>query len=290
MDATGRDAFAAARISALYLVSLLTAASAEVAWRPASPLRLAAHALALGLALLLGTLLAEALSAVATAALRRRARLLALLLVPIPSVFAVVVAWSAPRLAAEAASALIFLQAAILLLAEAFGIEPLALWGALVLALVAAAGGGLPGAVGLTGFLVLVGMFFSLDHVLTRLALWPHVLAPPLERVLGDALRALAVPVILLGVALAFLPAPPPALDERGTLTVAAPEVERAYRWLILVALLGTGSLVFAVRWLRGRGRDTPPSWRCRRATWRPRSSSKRLPPTTRHTRRLAAA
>jgi hypothetical protein len=102
-------------------------------------------------------------------------------------------------------------------------------------------------------------VFFSLDHVRHRLALWPHILAPGVGLVLKDALRTLAVPVILLAVGVTLLPAPPPTVDGRGVSPVAAPEVERAYRWLIVVALVGTGSLVLAVRWLRGRGRDTPP-------------------------------
>jgi hypothetical protein len=259
MYANDREALTATRVSALYLVSLLAAASADVAWRPTSPLRLAGQAVMLGLALVLGALLAEALSAVGTAGLRRRARLLTLLFVPIPTVFALTVAWSAPQLAAEAASALALLQVALLLLSEAFALELLALWGALVLALVAAAGGGLPGAIGLSGFLALTGLFFSVDHVQRRLTLWPQMPAPALKMVLGDTLRALAVPVILVGVALVVLPGAPPAVEGRGPLTVGSPEVTRAYRWLLLVALAGTGSLVLAFRWLRGRGRDTPP-------------------------------
>jgi hypothetical protein len=259
MGAADRDSLAATRVSALYLVSQLAAASADLAWRPLSPLRLAGLAIAFGLALLLGVLLAEALSAVGTAALRRRARLLAFLLVPVPAVFALVVAWSAPNLAMEAVRALVLLQVAVLLLSEAFGLELLALWGALLLALAAAAGGGLPGVIGLTGFLTFAGVFFSLDHVLRRLALWPQAPAPALGRVLREALPVLAAPVILLGMALLVLPAAPPVTDGSGSLSVTDSEVGRAYRWLILVALAGTGSLVLAFRWLRGRGHDTPP-------------------------------
>jgi hypothetical protein len=259
MGFTDREALTSGRVSALYLVSLLAAASAEVAWRGARPLHLAVHAVALGVALLLGALLAEALSAVGTAVLRRRARLLAFLFVPLPTVFALAVAWSAPLLAGEAASALALLQVALLLLSEAFGLELLALWGALVLSLVAAAAGGPPAVIGLAGFLVLAGLFFSLDHTLTRLAPWPHVPAPALGLVLRDALRALAGPVILLVITLAVLPGPAPAVQGGGGPTVTAPEAARAYRWLILVALLGTGSLVVVFRWLRGRRSDAPP-------------------------------
>jgi hypothetical protein len=196
---------------------------------------------------------------VGTAALRRRARLLTFLFVPIPTLFALVVAWSAPQLAGEAASALALVQVALLLVSEAFALELLALWGALVLGLVAAAGGGLPGAIGLSGFLALAGLFFSVDYVLRRLALWPHMPAPALKLVLGDTLRALAGPVILLAVALVLLPGAPAAVEGQEPLTVSSPEVARAYRWLLLVAAAGTGLLVVAFRWLRGRGRDTPP-------------------------------
>jgi hypothetical protein len=259
MGFTDREALASGRVSALYLVSLLATASAEVAWRGARPLHLAVHAVGLGVALLLGALLAEALSAVGTAALRRRARLIAYLLVPLPTVFVLAVAWSAPLLAGEAASALALLQVALLLLSEAFGLELLALWGALVLSLVAAAVGGPPAVIGLAGFLALAGLFFSLDHTLKRLAPWPQAPAPALGLVLGDALRALAVPVILLVIALAVLPNPAPAVQGGAGPTVTAPELARAYRWLILVALVGTGSLVLVFRWLRGRRADAPP-------------------------------
>jgi hypothetical protein len=170
MDAPGLVRLAAARVVALYLLSLLATAGADLAWRPPDLLRLAAHALTLGFAVGLGSLLPDALSAVGAAGLRTRARLLAFLFLPLPGLVALAAAVATPRLAAPAASALAFLQVAVLLFAEALAIEILALWGAFVLTLLAALAGGLPALVGLTGFLALAAAFFGLDHVLRRLA------------------------------------------------------------------------------------------------------------------------
>jgi hypothetical protein len=258
MAGGGREALATARLASLYALSLLTVAATEVAWGRGAPIGLALLAATLGLALVLGTFLAHALSAVATGRLRRRARLLALVLVPVPSAFALAMAFSAPRLAAALASALVLLQIGLLFLCEAFGLELLVLWGSLVLALVAVPGGQIHGAVSLTGFLALAGVYFALDHVQRRLALWPHAPAPPVGRVVKDALRAVAVPVILLGAALAVLPAPAPEAA-RDALAVAAPEVGGAYRWLILIVLAGTGALALALRGLRPRTSEASP-------------------------------
>jgi hypothetical protein len=179
---------------ALYFLSLLATAGADLAWRPPDVLRLAGHAVTLGLAVGLGSLLPDALSAVGAAGLRRRTRWLAFLFLPLPGLLALAVAVAAPRLAAQAASALAVLQVAVLLFAEALAIEVVALWGALVLTLLAALAGGLPALVGLTGFLALAAVFLGLDHVSRRLAAWPGVAAPALRLVLADALGRVVVP------------------------------------------------------------------------------------------------
>jgi hypothetical protein len=259
MDAHGVARLAAARLAALYLLSLLAAASADLAWHPPGVRRLAAHAAGLGLAVGLGSLLPDAFSAVGAASLRVRARLASFLLVPLPGLVALAVAVAAPRLAGQAASALALLQLALLLVAEALGVEVLALWGAFVLTLLAALAGGLPSLVGLTGFLVLAAVFFALDHVLRRLGAWPGTRAPAVRVVVADALLAVAAPVVLLAAALLLLPAPTPASLAEGGTVVLAPGVRRAYEWLTLVALAGGASVVFLVRWLRGGEREAPP-------------------------------
>jgi Domain of unknown function (DUF4129) len=259
MEAPGLEKLAASRQVALYLLSLVATASADLAWRPPSLARLAGHAAALGLALGLGSLLADSLSAMGAAGARHRIRFFVLTSVPLPTFFALSVAWTAPPFAATAASALGLVQVAVLLLADALGLEILVLWSALCLALVAAARGGLPGGVGLTGFLALASVFFALDHACRRLAAWPNLGAPPPGLVIRDALRTAAAPVLLLGIALALLPAPPPSLAGAQPVGVAAPEVRRAYQWLILVALAGAGTLTVVFRWLRGRGAQAPP-------------------------------
>jgi len=259
MEAPGVARLAAARMAALYLLSLLAASGADLAWRSPDIRRLAAHAVTLGLAVGLGSLLPDALSATGAAALRARVRLVALLFLPAPGLLALTVAVAAPRLAAEAASALALLQVAVLLVAEALALEILALWGALVLTLLAALAGGLPAVVGLPGFLALAAAFFGLDHVLRRLAVWPATPAPPVRHVLADALRAVAVPAVLLVPALLLLPAPSPAAFGDGGAAAPGPEVRRAYQWLALVALAGGGAVTLLVRWLRGGESEASP-------------------------------
>jgi hypothetical protein len=249
-----------ARLLALYLVSLVAAASADLAWQPPSLLRLVGLAAGLGLALSLGTLLADALSAVGSAGVRLRARLLALVLVPLPSLLAVAVAWTAPSLAPLAASALVLVQAALLLVGESLGLTLLALWGALFLSLVAAARGGLPGAVAFASLLVLAGVCFALDHAISRLAIRPGVPGPTPVRVVADALRLLAVPALLLVLSLWLAPSWSPATSAgAGVRLPEAPEVRRAYQWLVLAALAGMGALTLVLRWLRGREGEAPP-------------------------------
>jgi hypothetical protein len=259
VDALALARLAAARGAALYLLSLLAAAGADLAWRPPDVRRLAAHAVALGLAVGLGSLLPEALSAVGAATLRARARLVALLFLPLPGLVALALAVAAPQLAPQAASALALLQAGVLLVAEALAVEVLALWGALLLTLLGALVGGLPALVGLTGFVVLAAVFFASDHVLRRLAAWPGVPPPAVRPVLAGALRAVAVPAVLLAAALLLLPAPPPGALGAGGAAALEPELRRAYEWLALVALAGGGTLVLVMRWQRGGGSEAPP-------------------------------
>jgi hypothetical protein len=185
---------------------------------------------------------------------------MAFLTLPLPTLFALAMALVSPRLAAQAVSALALLQTAVLLAAEAIGLELLALWAALVLVLVAVAGGGLPAVVAPTGFLALAGAFFALDHALRRIAAWPNVPPPPLGLVLRDAARTVAAPVLLLAAALVAWPTPPLSAGTDGPMeSLALPEVRRAYQWLALVALAGMGTLTLVFRWLRSGGSDTPP-------------------------------
>ncbi len=249
-----------ARHLALYLISLLAVSNADLAWREPSPLRLAGQAAALALTQALGTLLADVLSGLGAAAARRRARGVAFAVFPLPGLFALAAALAAPHLAAQAVSALALLQAAVLLLGEALGVEILVLWGALLLGVVAAMAGGPPAAVGLAGFLAASGAFFSLDHAARRLAAWPRIPALPVRLVLGDASRLLAVPVVLLAATIAVLPPrPSEAFAETPRPTLSRPEAQRVYLWLALVVLAGTGGAALVFRWLRGRGDEAPP-------------------------------
>jgi Domain of unknown function (DUF4129) len=267
MDDTASSSLDAARLVALYLLSFLASSSADLAWRPPRPSRLAAWVLLPGLAVVIGRFLTEALSAVGSAGVRRRARLLALVAVPLPTVLAAMVAWGFPALGPAVASALGLLQVAGLLVAEALGLELLVLWGGFLLAIVAAAGGGLLGTLALAVLLVLAAVFFALDHAVTRLTVWPGSPAPPLGRVVGDALRLVAPSVVLLGVALFVLPSSPSVTGRPLARTAplplpapgSAPDLHRAYSWLTLLALAGVVTLVLVFRWLRGRGKGARP-------------------------------
>jgi len=259
----------AARRVSLYLVSLVAAGSADLAWRDPSPLHLFAQGTVLALVVWLSEPLTEALSSVGGAGVRRRARILAFLFVPPPTLFALVTAWAAPALAGQAAGALFLVQVGLLLVADALGLEVLALANALVLTLVAAAGGGLPAGIALCGFLVLVGVFLTLDHTAQRLSSWPNLPPPPLRLVLGEALRLMAAPVVLLALALLVLPdSAPPSVSRRGgrhapiSDPISEPggaEARRVHQWLVLVVLAGAGSMVLALRFLRGTGSDARP-------------------------------
>ena len=260
MEALGTARLLAARLLALYLLSLVAVAGADLAWRTPSLGRLTGYAVAMGFAVLLGGFVSDASSALGAAGPRRRARLIALVCLPVPGFFGLVAALAAPVLAAKAATGLALLQVAVLLACEALSLELVALWGALVLTILAAAGGGLAALVSLPGFVVFASIFLSLDYVTRRLLAWPSVPAPALSRVLTGALRALAVPVFLLATALVFLP--PPSLEglAGGRGPAFAGEVQRAYRWLALLAVLGGGATLVVMRWLRGGGGDESPA------------------------------
>ena len=254
MDAPGTAQLAAARLAALYLLSLLAVAGADLAWRAPSLARLAGHALGLCLALLLGGPLKDASSAWTAAGSRRRARWIAFLFLPLPGVFALVAVLAAPVLAAKAATGLASLQLILLLIADALALELVAVWGALALTILAAVGGGLPAVVSLPGFLLLASVFFSLDYVTKRLAAWTYVPPPALRLVLANALRAVALPAVLLAAALLLLPSPVIEGLAGGQAPAFVGEVQRAYRWLALLAVLGGATTLVVMRWLRGGG------------------------------------
>lgn len=255
---------AAARLQALSLLSVLTISSAGLAWRPPNLFHLAAGALLPGVCVILGGLLAQALSGVGAAGLRRRARLLATLFVPVPILLAAMLPWGTPAVGPQVALGLVLVQLLLLLCAETLGLEMLAVWGAFVLAVVAAAGGAFTGAVALVAVLGLAAVFFALDDVSQKLASWPGTPTPPLGPILRDAVGLAAVPVAFLTVALPVALALSSTLGsgtaaEDRHLSMPSEEIQRAYEWLVLLVLFGTGGLVLAFRLLKGRGKDARP-------------------------------
>jgi len=258
MDGRAAASLAGARLVALYLLSLVAVAGADLAWRTPSLARLAGYALGLSVVMVLGASLRDASSAWAAATARRRARFVAFLFLPLPGFLALVAGLSAPALAERAAAGLAVLQLLVLVIGDALSLELLAVWGALVLTLLAGAGGGLAALVSLPGFLVLAGVFFSLDYATKRLAAWPSVAAPALRLVLGNALRAVAPPAVMLVAALAFLPSPRVQGLAEGGVPAFTAEVQQAYRWLALLAVLGGAGMIVVMRWLRGGSDEAP--------------------------------
>ena len=242
----------AARQVALYLLSLLAVASAEIAWLGARPQRLLAHAAALGFTLLLGDFLADALSGVGAAGWRKRARLLALVTFGWLGFLALMAGVADPVLAARAAEACALLQAAALLLAEVLGLHLAALGTALVLVILAGLAGGAPAAVAVTGFLATVSFFLAFDHALRKLQSRPTSEARLLGTIARGAARMVA-PVALV-LTLVFVAAPPTrsAPSETSARPVAVEQVRRAYLWLFLLALGGGGAVLALARLFRG--------------------------------------
>lgn len=242
----------AARQLALYLLSLLAVASAEIAWFGARPLRLLAYAGVLGASLLFGDLVADAVSGLGAVGARRRARLLALLAFAWLGFLAVMAAVADPLLAARAAEACALLQCAALLLAEVLGLTLAALGTGLVLVILAGLAGGAPAAVAVMGFLATVSFFLAFDHTLRRLQSRPASEA----RLLGTTARGAArmvAPVLLL-LALFFVAVPPTrsTYSGMGAHPVAVEQVRRAYVWLFLLAVGGGGAVLALARLFRG--------------------------------------
>lgn len=243
----------AARQVALYLLSLLAVASAEIAWLGARPLRLLAHAAALGFTLLLGDFLADALSGLGAAGWRKRARLLALVAFGWLGFLALMAGVADPVLAARAAEACALLQAAALLLAEVLGLHLAALGTALVLVILAGLAGGAPAAVAITGFLATVSFFLAFDHALRKLQSRPTSEARLVGTTARGAARMMA-PVALV-LTIVFVAAPPTRSTPSGigdARPVAVEQVRRAYLWLFLLALGGGGVVLGLARLFRG--------------------------------------
>jgi hypothetical protein len=249
-----------ARQATLYLLSLASIAGAEIAWRQAGPLRVAALAGLVAGAMLLGAVLADALSGTIAAGVRRQARLVLYGLVPIVGLLSLATGLAGATLAARGAEVLGLLLLATLLLGEPLRLELLAVWGTLLLTLLAALGGGPPALIGLPAWLALAGLFFAFDHAARTLAAWPAARPPRTSRLALDAARVLALPLLLLSAGLIALPGArraAPSLERESAAVL--PEIRRSYEWLLIVALAGGGGVAFVFRWLRGDEKEGAP-------------------------------
>jgi uncharacterized protein DUF4129 len=248
----------AAQKLALYLLSLLAVASAEIGWRRPDPLTLLGHAAGLAFMMLLGGLLADLLSGVMTAGWRRRARLLVLGAYVFLGFVALVAGAADARLAGRGVEACALLQWAALLLAEVLNLHLAALGNALVLVILAALAGGAPAAVSVTSFLAAAGFFLAFDHAARRLQARPALRVDLLRPVAIDAAR-IVLPLVA-ALAVAFAIAPPTSSVRFGTARPAlAPEdARRAYEWLFILGLGGGGAVLGLARLFRGAGESAP--------------------------------
>lgn len=258
-------ALLAARNLALYLLSLVALASAAIAWSGAAPLLLLRHAGTLAAAVLLGQLLADALSGVGAGPVRRRARLFVLAGFALAGLLAVTVALAGPPLARRAVEAFALLQPLALLLADLLALQGAALVGALVLTVLAATSGGLPAAVAVTAFVGLLAFFLAFDHAARRLLARPSAPARLLPPVAKDAARTVAPVLLALAAFLWLVPESRPAGGPvRRSFSGSAPgsysrleDPRRSYEWLAGLGVAGA-ALIFSLGRLFGGKAPAP--------------------------------
>jgi hypothetical protein len=238
-----------------------------MAWRPPGLARLIGEAAGLALTPALGVAVADALSAVGAARLRRRARLVAFALHAVLLMGALAAAAAGGELAAQAAHALALVQLVLFVLGDLLGLRPAVRANLLALVIVAGLAGGVPAAAATFGALLVLPFLFALDRVIAGLAILPP--RPPVQdravarAACQDAAR-MAAPTVLL-FAIFIVVAPPPLRDPAMRAAAqdgsgrASPVPVEAYRWLVLMGLFGGGVVMGLARLLRGRGDSAPP-------------------------------
>lgn len=244
----------------LYLPTLLAMESAQIAWGRPGPARLLGDASALALTLVLGEAVADALSGAGAASWRRRARLGAFALYSILALGALTAATAGGELAGRASRALGLLQLMLFLVGEFLGLRPIVLANLLLLATLAAMAGGLSAAVAVLGTVALLPFFLTYDRLASGLSAATAARAVPsvARAAVRETARLVAPLTFLLAGALWW--APPAPLSSSASVggTPLPSETRAAYRFLILLALLGGGLVMGVARLLRGGGEAAP--------------------------------
>jgi len=238
---------------ALYGVSIVAVAAAEIAWGNAGPAGLAGHALLLALAAILGDLVEDALSGVATTVWRWRARVVGLGTATLAAFFVLLLALSNAHLAARAAHGCALVQSVLLIVAGLLGLHLAVLLNALVLVILAVLPGGLPAALAVILFLPALGFFFAFDHAARRLH-GRAASASLLWMIAVEAGRLVLPGTLALAVLFAALPpgraAALPDIEE-----LQRTPMPHLYQWLVLIILVTSGAMVAVSRLFRS---DTP--------------------------------
>ena len=253
--------FALLRGLALYLLSVVTAMAALVAWpmrsSPATALLVAAAGAA-------GLVAGEAAATAASEAQRTwraRGRLLSGIAYAALVALAVLIASAVPEPALLAREALLFaaLQPILLVVAGALADVRLALANALALVVLAAVRGGPAAAVAVVAALVSIATFLLADNSVRMLGAYAARRGPAPRVVLRDGLAVVA-PVAAGLVVLLWMAPPRPWAGVRWTSGPPDALPPRLYVVLFLAALLGAGAVGLAAQLLRRRQRKPPPT------------------------------
>jgi hypothetical protein len=239
---------------ALYLLCTAAAVSAEAAWGRTGPAGLFSHVLLLAVALVIGDLLEDVLSGLATSVWRWRARVVGLSACALAGFFVLLAAISSAPLAARAAHACALAQSLLLVLAGALGLQAAVLGNALLLVVLAALAGGEAAAIGTTGFVAALSFFFAFDHAARRLQSRPAS-ASLVRRLTVDAARQTAPAVLLVAFLFTLaLPTRPAGLADLTEIDRAG--VPHVFEWLFLLTVIVSGALLGVSRMFRS---DSPP-------------------------------
>ncbi|PYQ43542.1 MAG: hypothetical protein DMF77_09500, partial [Acidobacteria bacterium] len=253
--------FALLRALALYLVSVLTAMAALLAWPARASLATAlVVAPASAFALVAGELGAPA-AAEAQKTWRARGRLLFAVAYAALVSIAVLVASAVPEPALFAREAIVFaaLQPAFLLIAAAMADVRLALVNALALVVLAALRGGPVAALAAMVAFLLIALFLLADNAGRILGAYGARRGPEMDVMLREGASVMAP--VTAGLALVLLLAPPqPWAGVRWTSSPPGDWPKHVYVLVFFTSLLGAGAVGLAAQFLRRRQRTPPPA------------------------------
>ena len=252
--------FALLRALALYLVSVLTAMAALLAWPWAASLATALLvAPAAAGALVAGELVAPSV-ADAQRTWRARGRLLFAIAYAAMIAIALFVASAVPEPAVFGRQAVVFaaLQPAFLLIAGALGDVRLTLVNSLVLVALSSLRGGPVAALAAIAAFVLIALFLLADNASRILGAYAARRGPPTELVLREGLSLIA-PITAVLVLMLWIAPPQPWAGVRWRSGPPTDLPRQVYALIFFASLIGAGAVGLALQFLRRRRQRTPP-------------------------------